>query len=119
MLLLTKSELAMQNFLQAESELHAYTRSGAYNSKQQKQLAKSVQVVIDKCIHQFSKMRKTVICIKCKVPFQVEGSVGSIEEMPNLVTCPHPDCQQLNEIGWPVHGSCKAVAIYKRQATQS
>ena len=56
-------------------------------------------------------MKKTVVCVKCKVPFLVEGDAGTLREEPRAVNCPNPKCQQANEVPWPIDGFCTVLKI--------
>jgi hypothetical protein len=61
-------------------------------------------------------MRKTVICTKCKLPFLVQGTVGTLKESPQSVTCPYLNCYAANEISWPIGESCKTTRIHSKKS---
>ncbi len=57
-------------------------------------------------------MRKTVICVECKVPFLVEGPLGLQIELARTASCPYPGCQGSTEVLWPMDSIHKARPIY-------
>lgn len=57
-------------------------------------------------------MRKTLVCVKCKRPFLVEGTPGTMRSVRQGVVCPYKGCWEPNEVEWAIDGTFKATEIY-------
>jgi hypothetical protein len=64
-------------------------------------------------------MKKTVVCAECKLPFLVEGALGTLSEILRMVSCPYSDCIGSTEVKWPIDSTYKTVPIYARQPSKS
>jgi hypothetical protein len=47
-------------------------------------------------------MEKTVRCTKCLKRFEVIGQVGRGTLVSQPVTCPYDECNEPNEVSWPM-----------------
>jgi len=68
------------------------------------------------CVHlypvaQSPKVRKAVICSRCKRRFQVVGSPSTLREVAQGVRCPYEGCFEMNEILLPFDSEVYSVEM--------